>query len=113
MIEIQKESEAVFIMYIDVDADPYNNNHVHYFTGTFKGHELHYSYDISDVEPGDYYVYFMLDLGEGFFNAGYYGAEPTPWDAPSSPNVQLKCRTVLDWQIADNKERTNFPSVLE
>lgn len=91
----------MFMMYIDVDTDPDNDNHVQRFEGIFPGGELHYSYDISDVEPGSYYIYMMIDLGKGFTNVGFYGAEPMPWDVPPSPNVYLKCRTVLDWEIYD------------
>ena len=34
-----------------------------------------------------------------FTNVGFYGADPMPWDAPLAPNVDLKCKTVLDWEI--------------
>ena len=92
-------SGGTYVVYVDIDCDPYNGNHVKSFEGTYIDGELHYSVSISDVAPGYYYVYMMMDVGRGMFNAGFYGADPMPWNEPVAPNVNLKCRTVLDWEI--------------
>jgi len=93
-------SGRVFIMYIDVDTDPDNSNHIRTFTDIFPGGEFHYSYDISDVEPGIYYVYILMDISKGFVNVGFYGEGLKPGSPPDAPNVEIKCRTVLDWEIS-------------
>jgi len=92
-------SGGTYVVYVDVDSDPYNGNHVKSFEGVYIDGELHYSVNIRDVDPGFYFVYMMMDIGKGFVNVGFYGAEPMPWDAPLAPNVDLKCKTVLDWEI--------------
>lgn len=92
---------GTYIIYIDIDPVPDNINHVKTFAGIFPVAELQYSLDISDVPPGTYYIYMMLDLGQGFFNVGYYGADPMPWDIPAAPNAEVKCGAVFDWEIYD------------
>ena len=92
---------GTYIIYIDIDSDPDNINHVKSFAGIFPVAELQYSFDISDVPPGTYYIYMMMDLGQGFFNVGYYGADPMPWDIPVAPNAEVKCGAVFDWEIYD------------
>lgn len=92
---------GTYNIYIDIDTDPDNSNHVKKFAGTFPVAELEYSFDISDVPPGTYYIYMMMDLGQGFFNVGYFGADPMPWDVPGFPNAQVKCGAVFDWEIYD------------
>ena len=86
-------------MYIDVDTDPYNGNHVEALSDIFPGGEFHYSWDISGVEPGLYYVYIMMDLAKGYVNVGFYGDNLKPGSPPDVANVEIKCRTVLDWEI--------------
>ncbi|MBN1184881.1 MAG: hypothetical protein JXB49_21530 [Bacteroidales bacterium] len=92
---------GIYIIYIDIDSDPDNINHVKTFAGVFPVAELKYSFDISDVPSGTYYIYMMMDLGQGFFNVGYYGADPMPWDIPATPNAQVECGAVFDWEIYD------------
>ncbi|MDT8401082.1 MAG: hypothetical protein RQ743_05255 [Bacteroidales bacterium] len=88
-----------YIVYVDVDTDPYNGNHVKSFEGIYVEGELHYAINIRDVEEGFYYVYMMMDISKGLVNVGFYGADPISGETPPSPNVYLKCRTVLDWEI--------------
>ncbi|MBN1387217.1 MAG: hypothetical protein JW965_02150 [Bacteroidales bacterium] len=95
----QDYSGCTFIMYIDVDTDPDNGNHVKALSDIFTGGEFHYSYDISDVEPGIYYVYIMMDIAKGFLNVGFYDGGLKPGSPPDAPNVEIKCRTVLNWEI--------------
>ena len=91
-----------YIMYIDVDSDPDNLNHVKTFAGIFPVVKLQYSFDISDIPPGTYYVYMTMDFGDGvFYVVGYYGANPMPWDIPGAANAEVKCGAVLDWEIYD------------
>jgi hypothetical protein len=92
---------GIYIMFIDVDPDPYNDNHLKAFVGTFTGSQIQYSVDISDVPEGTYYLHMTMDLGAGDFHVGYYGASPDPWDVPGEPNAEIKCGAVLDFNIYD------------
>ena len=92
---------GTFIMFIDVDSEPYNDNHLKAFVGTFTGNQIQYSYDISDVPEGTYYLHMTMDLGAGDFHVGYYGASPNPWDVPEAPNAEIRCGAVLDFDIYD------------
>jgi hypothetical protein len=92
---------GIYIMFIDVDPDPYNDNHLKAFVGTFTESQIQYSVDISDVPEGTYYLHMTMDLGAGDFHVGYYGASPNPWDVPAEPNAEIKCGAVLDFNIYD------------
>jgi hypothetical protein len=92
---------GAYVMYIDIDPDPTNANHVKSFTGTFPDSVLHYDVDISDVAPDTYYLHMTMDLGQDVFHVGYYGGDPMPWDVPSVANAQVFCDAVLDFDIYD------------
>jgi hypothetical protein len=91
---------GTYVLYIDEDSDP-GNGHVESFTGIFPTGPFTYSFDISGVTPGTYYVYMTVDLGQGAFNIGYYGAEPMPWDVPAAANADVQCGCVLDFDVYD------------
>jgi hypothetical protein len=90
-----------YVMYIDVDPDPYNDNHLKEFVGIFPQDRLHYNIDVSDVPDGTYYLHMTMDVGQGPFHVGYYGALPNPWDVPAAANAEVKCGAVLDFNIYD------------
>jgi hypothetical protein len=92
---------GTYIMYIDVDPDPDNRNHLKEFVGVFPEHQLHYNVDVSDVPAGTYYLHMTMDLGQGAFHVGYYGGDPNPWDIPPAANAEVRCGAVLDFNIFD------------
>ncbi len=91
---------GTYVLYIDDDPNP-GNGDVESFTGTFPTDPFTYSFDISGVTPGTYYVYMTVDLGQGPFNIGYCGADPMPWDVPPAANAEVQCGCVLDFDVYD------------
>ena len=96
---------SLYTMYIDLDSDPDNGNHIKSFSGIMTEGELHYSYDIKDVDHGMYYVYIkfdsdIIDITKGTSHILFFGKDLMPSESPAAPNVQIKCPTVLDWEIS-------------
>ncbi len=93
--------DGLYVLYIDVDADPNNANHVKSFTGVFPDSQMFYDVDISDVSPDTYFFHMTMDLGGGVVHVGYYGATPNPWNTPAAANADVFCDAILDFDIYD------------
>lgn len=95
----------LYIIFIDVDADSENDNHIKMLLGTWHGTEIQYSIDISDVTPGSYYLYMTMNFSGtpagSYYLVGYYGGAPWPWDPPAAANVEVKCSAAYDFEVYD------------
>lgn len=97
--------DNLYIIFIDVDADSENDNHVKMLLGTWHGTAIQYSIDISDVTPGMYYLYMTMNFAGSpagtYTLVGYYGGNPMPWDPPATANVEVKCGASYDFEVYD------------
>lgn len=94
-----------YVILIDHDLEMDNFNHVKSFKSVYPEGVLEYSIDISDVPPGNYYVYMIMSHPQDpqdFYLLGCYGLDPDAnWDLPDNRNVEVKCGAVADWEICD------------
>lgn len=92
---------GTYLLYVDRDPEPGNANHLLATGGAFPNRTLEYSVDVSSVPAGTYYLYMTLDLGQGPFNVGYFGASPMPWDVPGAANAAVSCGARLNFNVWD------------